>query len=61
MSALCLELVRAIKEQAFCKNTMKKFVNFNIACVYRVLIFSMKCIAIFHPIIHTQIYQHFCG
>jgi hypothetical protein len=53
MSALCPELVRAIKEQAFCKNTMKKFVNFKIACIYSVLIVSMKCIAVFHPIIHT--------
>jgi hypothetical protein len=44
---------RAINEQAFCKSSMKKFVNLKIVCVYSVLIVSMKCIALFHPIIHT--------
>jgi hypothetical protein len=53
MSALCPQLVRATNEQAFCKNTAKKFVNFNIECAYHVLIISMKCFDVFHPIIHT--------
>jgi len=36
---------------------MKKFVNLKIACVYIVLIVSMKCIAVFHLIIHTYIFK----